>query len=152
MERFPTWARRLDRGIVAWLGRWGITILRISLAVVFVWFGALKLFGVSPVGDLVASTVYWVDPEWFVPTLGVGEILIGLGLAVRWPLRVVLAALAAQMVGTFLVFVVLPDIAFTEGNPLKLTVEGEFVLKNLVLLAAAMVVGSRVDRPETVET
>jgi hypothetical protein len=46
------------------------------------------------------------------------------------------------MVGTFLVFFVLPDVAFTAGNPLRLTVEGEFVVKNLVLLTAGLVVGS----------
>ena len=62
------------------------------------------------------------------------------------------------MVGTFLVFVVLPDVAFLDGNPLKLTVEGEFVLKNLFLLTAGLVVGASVrqldpaepDSPETV--
>ena len=104
------------------------------------------MFGVSPVVDLVASTVYWVDPEWFVPVLGAIEVLIGLGLAARIGLRIVLLALIAQMLGTFLVFVVLPDVAFEGGNPFMLTVEGEFVLKNLVLLSAAMVVGAEVDR------
>jgi uncharacterized membrane protein YkgB len=112
---------------------------------VFIWFGALKVMGVSPVVDLVASTVYWVDPDWFVPFLGWVEILVGLGLATRKWLRLALLVLAAQLVGTLLVFVVLPDVAFQDGNPLKLTVEGEFVVKNVVLLAAAMVVGTSVD-------
>ena len=135
---------RVDRVIVPFLRRWGITALRISLAVVFIWFGALKILGVSPVVDLVASTVYWVDPSWFVPTLGVVELLVGVGLAANRLLRLVLAVLFAQLVGTFLVFVLLPEVAFQDGNPLKLTVEGEFVIKNLVLLSAAMVVGGRV--------
>jgi uncharacterized membrane protein YkgB len=68
-----------------------------------------------------------------------------LGLATRKWLRLALLVLAAQLVGTLLVFVVLPDVAFQDGNPLKLTVEGEFVVKNVVLLAAAMVVGTSVD-------
>ena len=89
----------------------------------------------------MASTVYWVDPDWFVPFLGVIEVAVGVGLAARWGLRLVLLVLALQMLGTFLVFIFLPEIAFQDGNPLKLTVEGEFVIKNLVLLAAAMVVG-----------
>ncbi len=134
---------RIDRLVVPFLRRWGVEALRFSLAVVFLWFGGLKVFGVSPVVDLVGSTVYWVDPAWFVPALGVVEVLVGLGLAANRGLRLVLAVLSAQLVGTFLVFVLLPDVAFQEGNPLKLTVEGEFVVKNLVLLAAAMVVGSR---------
>jgi uncharacterized membrane protein YkgB len=141
---------RLDEVVIPFLRRWGVPTLRISLAVVFIWFGALKVFGVSPVVDLVASTVYWVDPDWFVPALGVVEILVGLGLAVRRLLRLVLLILAGQMVGTFLVFLLLPEIAFQDGNPLKLTVEGEFVIKNLVLLAAGMVVGASIGRSEAV--
>ena len=118
------------------------------LAVVFIWFGALKVFGVSPVVDLVASTVYWVDPDWFVPALGVIEVLVGVGLAARFGLRLVLLVLALQMLGTFLVFVLLPELTFQDGNPLQLTIEGEFVLKNLVLLASAMVVGASIDSHE----
>ena len=149
---------RIDRAVVPWLKRWSISLLRVSLGVVFVWFGALKVLDVSPVVELVADTVYWVDSDWFVPVLGTAEILIGLGLAFGRALRLVLLGLVGQMVGTFLVFVVLPDVAFLDGNPLKLTVEGEFVLKNLVLLTAGLVVGASVrqldaaepDSPETV--
>ena len=139
---------RVDGVVIPFLRRWGIPTLRISLAVVFVWFGALKVVGVSPVVDLVASTVYWVDPDWFVPALGVVEVLVGAGLAARLGLRLVLFVLALQMLGTFLVFALLPDVTFQDGNPLKLTIEGEFVLKNLVLLAAAMVVGASIGSPE----
>lgn len=139
---------RVDRALIPLLRRWSLPALRWSLAVVFLWFGGLKILGVSPVVDLVASTVYWVDPAWFVPALGVVEIAVGVGLALRRALRLVLFVLAGQMLGTFLVFVLLPDVAFQDGNPLLLTVEGEFVVKNLVLLSAAMLVGARVDRPE----
>ena len=47
------------------------------------------------------------------------------------------------MAGTFLVLVMHPEVAFQDGNPFLLTVEGEFVIKNLVLLSAALVIGSR---------
>jgi hypothetical protein len=53
----------------------------------------------------------------------------------------------AQMAGTFLVLIVHPSLSFQEGNPLLLTVEGEFVIKNLVLMAAGLVVGSQARRP-----
>ena len=139
---------RVDAAVVPWLRRWSTSLLRVSLGIVFVWFGALKVLDVSPVVDLVADTVYWVDSDWFVPVLGTAEILIGLGLAFGRALRLVLLALVGQMVGTFLVFVVLPDIAFLDGNPLKLTVEGEFVMKNLVLLTAGLVVGASVKLSE----
>lgn len=135
---------RADEIIIPALRRWAIPALRIGLAVVFVWFGALKIFGVSPVSDLVASTVYWFDPGWFVPVLGVVEVAVGLGLAFRFGLRSVLAVLLAQLAGTLLVFVFQPEVAYQEGNPLLLTTEGEFVVKNAVLLGAAMVVGTQV--------
>jgi putative oxidoreductase len=133
-----------DELVRSFLGRVGIAALRLSVGIVFVWFGLLKVFDVSPVADLVARTVYWFDPDVVVPALGVFEMAVGaLLIANRW-LRLALALFAAQMLGTFLVFLILPDIAFRNGNPLLLTVEGEFVVKNLVLLAAGMVVGTRV--------
>lgn len=137
---------RIDETVITWLRRWSEPILRISLAIVFIWFGALKVFGVTPVADLVADTVYWFDPDWVVPALGVFEIAVGLGLLFLITPRVVLALFALQMLGTFLVFLLQPGVAFQDGNPLLLTVEGEFVLKNLVLLAAGLVVGASVPR------
>lgn len=138
------WFRRFDRQILSFLRRWSVPLLRISLGIVFLWFGGLKVFDVTPVSDLVARTVYWVDPGWFVPLLGWGEIVIGLGLVLGKGLRMVLLLFVVQMAGTFLVLVVQPEVAFQDGNPLLLTVEGEFVVKNLVLLAAGLVVGSTV--------
>lgn len=136
---------RLDRLVLGFLRRWAIPALRVSLGIVFVWFGALKVLDITPVTDLVAETVYWVDPDWFVPVLGWVELAVGVALMVRRGLRLVLPLFLAQMVGTFLVLVVQPDVAFQDGNLFKLTVEGEFVVKNLVLLSAGLVVGATVD-------
>ncbi len=137
---------QIDRHVITFLRTWSLVALRVSVAVVFVWFGALKIFDVTPVTDLVANTVYWVDAGWFVPALGVAEVVVGLGLLLRRALRVVIGLFALQMVGTFLVLVILPEVAFQDGNILKLTVEGEFVIKNLVLLSAGLVVGATVRR------
>lgn len=137
---------QLDARVVGLLRRHGITALRVSLGGVFIWFGGLKIAKVSPVADLVSRTIYWVDPSWFVPLLGAVEVLIGVGLLLGRALRTILLLFWGQMLGTFLVLVIRPDIAFQRGNPLFLTVEGEFVIKNLVLLAAGMVVGSTVRR------
>ncbi len=136
----------LDRRVIVLMSRWGILLLRISLGVVFVWFGALKLGQVSPVSDLVARTIYWVDPDWFVPLLGGVEAVIGLGLLAGRALRTILFLFWGQLLGTFLVLVVQPEVAFQHGNVLLLTTEGEFVVKNLVLLSAGLVVGSTVRR------
>jgi uncharacterized membrane protein YkgB len=148
MDRSPI--PQIDGAITTFLQRWSITVLRVAVAIVFIWFGALKVFDVTPVTDLVANTVYWVDPDWFVPLLGIFEIVVGVGLMVRRALRAVLGLFALQMAGTFLVLVVQPEVAFQDGNPLLLTVEGEFVVKNLVLLAAGMVVGATVRRRQAI--
>ena len=139
------WAR-LDRAMIAFMTAYGARLLRIALAVTFIWFGALKVVGRSPVADLVAQTVYWLPPAFFVPFLGWWELAVGIGLLLSVALRLVLLLFWLQMAGTFLVLVLRPEIAFQSGNPLLLTVTGEFVIKNLVLIAAGLVIGSTVPR------
>ncbi len=72
----------------------------------------LKPFGVSPADDLVRRTIYWVDPDWFIPVLGVWEVLIGIGLLVRPPNRLAILLLFMQMPGTLLPLFVLPEVCF----------------------------------------
>ena len=143
---------RLDHTLIHWMRTYGITLLRLALAVTFIWFGALKVLNVSPVADLVAQTVYWVPAAFFVPFLGVWEIAVGLGLLFRLALRLTLLFFFMQMAGTFLVLVVHPGLSFQNGNPLLLTTLGEFVVKNLVLLTAGIVVGSTVQRESSLKT
>lgn len=146
--RRAAWARidRVDAVVLPFLRRMAVPMLRVSLGVVFVWFGMLKIMDESPVSDLVAHTVYWVDPEWFVPALGAFEVTVGVLLLLGRLLRFTVLLFVVQMVGTFLTFFVLPNVTFRGGNPLLLTVEGEFVAKNLVLLSAGLVVGTTVRR------
>jgi len=139
-----TFLDRLDELVIRLLSRYGIPFLRVSLGLTFVWFGALKVFDVSPVSELVAGTVYWAPPALFVPFLGMWEILVGLGLLSGRFLRVTLLFFLMQMAGTFLVLLVRPEVAFQGYNPLLLTTEGEFVIKNLVLISGGLVVGSTV--------
>lgn len=134
--------------MIWFMSTYGIRLLRISLGIVFVWFGLLKVTGQSPVAELVANTVYFVPPQLFVPFLGVWEMAVGLGLLFRFALRATLFLFWLQMAGTFLVLVLRPDIAFQGMNPLLLTTEGEFVIKNLVLISAGLVVGATVRKSE----
>lgn len=138
--------RAIDAAVIRFMEHYGVWLLRVALGIVFVWFGALKILGRSPVGDLVASTVYWADPRWFVPFLGGWEVVVGLGLLFRVALRLVLFLFWLQMAGTFLTLVIRPDLAFQAGSPLLLTTTGEFVIKNLVLISAGLVIGSTVPR------
>jgi putative oxidoreductase len=128
----------LDRALEV-ARRFGPVMLRVSLAVVFVWFGALKVFDVTPVGDLVANTVPFLPEGLFVPALGIVEVALGAALVMgRSPW--IAAGVAAHLAGTFLALVTQPEVAFQNGNLLLLTTEGEFVIKNLVLIAAALTV------------
>lgn len=112
-------------------------LLRGSLSVTFVWFGALKLAGEPTLpASLIAAITPFVDPDLSVPLVGAFEIALGAGLLIGRGMLVVLGAAALQLSGTFLVLLLRPDVAFVDGNPLLLSVEGEYVVKNLVLLAA----------------
>lgn len=136
---------RLDARIAEWMRAHATTYLRLSLAVVFIWFGGLKLFGESPANDLVTRTVYWFDPKWFIPVLGVWEVLIGVCMLWRPLIRVSIGLLALQMPGTFLPLVLLPSVCFSKV-PWVPSLEGQYIIKNLVLIAAAMAVGGTVGR------
>ncbi|MCE6997216.1 DoxX family protein [Saccharothrix sp. S26] len=134
-----TFTESASRAVEGLLDR-AVPLLRVALGVVFVWFGALKVTGTSPVRELVAATVPFLPASWFVPAVGVFEVLAGMALIVAVGVPLVAALTALHLLGTFLVLVVQPAVAFRHGNPLLLSTTGEFVLKNLVLLAAALVV------------
>ena len=133
----------VDRAVTAQMRRLGVPVLRVALGVVFVWFGALKIVGGSPAADLVANTVYVVSPALFVPVLGVWEVLVGVCLLYRPLIRLGLLLLFVQMPGTFLPLVLLPEVTFA-AFPFWLTVEGQYIVKNLVIIGAALVVGGSV--------
>lgn len=137
---------RVDERAVRVMSTRGILLLRTALAIVFIWFGVLKVIGRSPVADLVAQTVWWVPSDFFVPFLGVWETAVGVGLLFGLALCIALFLFWLQMASTFSVLVLRPGIAFQGGNPLLLTTEGEFAVKNLVLIAGGLVVGSTVRR------
>ncbi|ONI80392.1 hypothetical protein ALI22I_44510 [Saccharothrix sp. ALI-22-I] len=133
----------------AQLDRWARPALRISIGVVFVWFGMLKVTGSSPVAYLVGAAVPWVDQDFLVPALGWFEALLGVVLLLGRLPRLTLVVVAAHLAGTFLVFAQPPALVITGGNPLLLTTNGEFVLKNVVLICAALVLLGRVERRRT---
>jgi putative oxidoreductase len=129
----PRPGRRLD-GL---LRRAVPLLLRGSLGITFVWFGGLKLAGEPSLpASLIAAITPFVDPEVSVPLVGAFEVALGAGLLLGRRMPVFLAAATLHLSGTFLVLVLRPDVAFVDGNPLLLSVEGEYVVKNLVLLAA----------------
>lgn len=140
---FSGWFDRIDYRIAGWMDRHGQRMMRISLAVIFIWFGALKLPGASPEIELIKRTVYWFPPEVVVPILGWWEIAIGVGLLFRPLVRLALLLLLIQLPGTFLPLILHPEICFARF-PFVLTLEGQYIVKNLFIVSAAFVVGGRV--------
>lgn len=114
-------------------------LLRLSLGLVYVWFGALKVVGKSDVFSLVAGTLPFLNPNVFVPILGVIEIVIGAGLIFGRMPRLVFVVVVLHLAGTFLTIFTVPDMLWHNHNPLLISTDGEFVLKNLVLISAVLV-------------
>jgi uncharacterized membrane protein YphA (DoxX/SURF4 family) len=144
-----SWIERLDRAITAWMARYGPLLLRLSLGVVFLWFGVLKFFpAMSPAEQLAARTIQTLSfgriaPALSLPVLATWECAIGLGLLAGRALRAVLLLLWAQMLGTLTPLVLFPHEMFTH-LPFAPTLEGQYIIKNLVLITAGIVVGATV--------
>jgi len=139
---------RIDRRIVAFMQRTGPVALRVALAVIFIWFGALKPLGLSPAAAMVEATVGWLpllDPPTWVAVIGWWEVAIGVTFLFHRTLRLAIALLALQMAGTFMPLVILPGATFQAGHfPYAPTLEGQYIIKNLLIIAAALVVGGTV--------
>jgi len=135
---------KLDRKITEWLSKYGLLILRICLGIIFLWFGILKFFTeLSPAEDLVRNTVYFMDPDIFIPILALWESVIGVGLITGKYMRLTLLLLFLQMPGTVLPLIILPEKVWTIF-PYGLTLEGQYIIKNLVLISAGLVLGATV--------
>jgi uncharacterized membrane protein YphA (DoxX/SURF4 family) len=140
---------QFDRRLTGALAASAVPVLRLALGVVFLWFGALKFLpGLSPAQDLAARTISEltfgvVTPGVAVPVLAAWESLIGLGLITGRYLRATLLLLALQMAGTLTPLLLFPAETFT-AFPYAPTLEGQYIIKNVVLIAAAMVVGATV--------
>ena len=136
--------KNTDELIASTMNFVGPVLLKFSVAVIFIWFGMLKVVQMSPAQGLVENTVYWFsNPTKFVVFLGFWEVLIGLTICIRPLIRLSLFLLFLQMPGTFLPLILLPDVCFS-NFPFGLTLEGQYIVKNLVLISAAIVVGGSV--------
>jgi uncharacterized membrane protein YkgB len=138
---------KLDQLVLIALRRWSITALRLALGSVFFWFGALKIFGASPVTLLIQETYTFLPVNPFVLVLGVWEMLIGIGIILKRALRCALVLLGVHLLGTFASLWLNPSLFFVKGLPLCLTSDGEFVIKNLVMITAALVIAGHELKP-----
>ncbi|MDR5682776.1 MAG: DoxX family membrane protein [Armatimonadota bacterium] len=139
----------VDRRVTAWMARHGIVLLRVSLGIVFFWFGFLKFFsGLSPAQDLATRTISVLTfgrlpPDVSIPILAAWECLIGLGLMLGVFMRATLLLLWLQMLGTITPLFLFPHEVFVR-IPYAPTLEGQYIVKNIVLISAGIVLGATV--------
>lgn len=144
------WYKKVDRTLRTWMRANGLTALRVSLGVVFFWFGILKVFpGLSPAEALAADTItkltFGLMPKAMIgPFLGIWEVLIGIGLMTGRLMRLALLLLFLQMPGTFTPIFLFPDRVF-DVIPFVPTLEGQYIFKNLILISAGLVLGGFLD-------
>ncbi len=139
----------LDSRLTRWMAMRGIAILRISLGIVFFWFGFLKFFpGLSPAQDLAIRTIDilsfgLIPASVSIYMLATWESVIGIGLIVGRYMRVILFLLWLQMLGTITPVFLFPEEVFTR-IPYAPTLEGQYIIKNIVLVSAGIVIGATV--------
>ncbi len=143
------WYDQVDRTLTGWMAAHGITLLRISLGIIFFWFGIIKFVpGLSPADELATRTISAltfgaVQPDISRPVLALWETLIGLGLLSGLYMRATLLLLFVQMLGTITPLVLFPAETW-HVFPVSLTLEGQYIVKNLVLISAGLVIGATV--------
>ncbi len=149
MQTVYQWIARTDVRLTRWMARYGVAALRVSLGVVFFWFGALKFFpGLSPAQDLATRTIEMltfglIPPGLSLLILAAWECAIGLGLITGLFMRATLLLLLLQMLGTITPLFFFPAETFTR-IPYAPTLEGQYIIKNIVLVTAGLVLGATV--------
>ena len=119
-------------------------IIRIPLFIIFFWFGFLKIINLSPAQDLVIDTVFWMpflSAENWTVVIGFWEVLIALFFLFKKTTLLAMVLLFLQMTGTFLPLLILPEVTFQNSNPFLPTLEGQYIIKNIIIIAAALIIG-----------
>lgn len=135
---------KIDPIVTGWMNRHGLRLLRISVGIVFIWFGVLKFFpDVSAAQDLAINTIklltFGLVPEWIIINgLALWEVLIGIGLISGKFMRETLLLLFLQMIGTFTPIFLFPSEVFTQ-IPYAPTLEGQYIIKNIIIVSAGIV-------------
>ena len=149
MVNFKNFYYQADDKITLFMRHNGIIYLRISLGIIFFWFCFLKFFpGLSPANQIATITIDKltfgiIQPQVSIIILAFWETLIGIGLISGKFLRVTLFLLFTQMIGTMTPLILFPSETFTRF-PIAPTLEGQYIIKNLVLISAGLVVGATV--------
>lgn len=140
---------KVEVRMIAFMKRYSIPLLRMSMGIVFFWFGILKFFpGLSPADEIATATIEeltfgLIPPNISIIILAAWETLIGIGFIFGKQLRLTLLLLFMQMAGTMTPLLLFPAETFTR-IPYAPTLEGQYIIKNLVLISAGFVIGATI--------
>jgi uncharacterized membrane protein YphA (DoxX/SURF4 family) len=138
----------IDRRLTHWLAEHGLTLLRISIGLIFVWFGVLKFWpGLSPADQLATETIDLlsfglITEDLARVLLAILEVAIGIGLITGMFIRFTLLLLVGQMLGAVTPLFLFPEVTWSQL--LVPTLEGQYILKNIVVVSAALTIGATV--------
>lgn len=127
------------------VNRNALSLLRISIGIIYLWFGALKFFhGYSPAEDLAINTIniltFGLIPEPLNISLLAGwECLLGILLIMGKWLRVALVLLFIHMACTFTPLLFFPSVSFKYA-PYGFTLVGQYIMKNIIIICAALII------------
>jgi uncharacterized membrane protein YkgB len=137
----------IDTALITFFRRVSIPLARVGLFIIFFWFGFLKILGLSPADQLVQNlfehTVPFMSFSTFLVLFGLFEMLIGVLFLIKGAERLVIPLLFIHMITTFLPLFVLPQ--DTWSGFLVPTLEGQYIIKNLALIAAAVGIAAQLD-------
>jgi uncharacterized membrane protein YkgB len=142
MKQQKLWSA--DLAFIQILRRNYLWIARVALFVVFFWFGALKLLGASPASPLAEALtqrtigMHYFDISFVI--LSLIECLIGILFLFPRAIRIVLPLLFLHMILVCSPLVLVPDLVWS--SPLVPTLEGQYIIKNAVIVALAIAIAS----------
>jgi uncharacterized membrane protein YkgB len=119
-------------------------LVRVPLFIIFFWFGILKVLEASPATELIIETVFWMpffSAETWVIVIGYWEMAIGVCFLNKKTTLIAVVLMFLQMTGTFLPLLILPEITFQNSNPFLPTLEGQYIIKNIIIITAALIIG-----------
>lgn len=138
--------KNIDLKLIAFFNKAFMPVARFGLFVVFFWFGALKVVGLSPASGVVArlfeQTIPFMSFDFFLVLFGLFECLIGILFIIKGAERYVIPLLFIHMITTFGPLVFLPSETWTSF--MVPTLEGQYIIKNLVIIATAIGVAAKV--------
>lgn len=130
-----------------WMSKHGVVLLRISIGIIFLWFGIQKFFpGISSAEDLATRTIEVmtfgvIKQALGMPLLAAWEVIIGVTFLFGRFMRIAIPLLMLQMIGTITPLFFFPNEAF-QSVPFVPTLAGQYIIKNLVLISGAMIIGA----------